>query len=110
MVARIRDPGARPQGKCLHNSVACENEQELCPLLVRGGDGESLSYPQRLSWVRGGGGGGGHMVEHVRTSLVSLLWQCTALTPIFGLTPQPCFGCRLSTERAGLPGNISALK
>lgn len=57
-----------------------------------------------------GWGWGGHMAEHVRTSLVSLLWQCTALTPIFGLTPQPCFGCRLSTERAGLPGNISALK
>lgn len=30
------------------------------------------------------------MVEHVRTSLVSLLWLCTALTPILGLTLQLC--------------------
>lgn len=30
-----------PAGGCLHNSVACKNEQELYPLLVGGGDGES---------------------------------------------------------------------
>lgn len=38
------------------------------------------------------------MAEHVRTPLVSLLWQYTALTPILGLTPQPCFRCQLSNE------------
>lgn len=35
------------------------------------------------------------MVEHVRTSLVPLLWLYTALTPILGLTLQLC---QLSSE------------
>lgn len=38
------------------------------------------------------------MVEHVRTSPVSLLWQNTELTPILGFTPQPCFRCQLNNE------------
>lgn len=84
---------------CLYNSVACKNEPEPCPVLGWGVVGVLASKTES----------GGYRVECGRTPQdLLLLWQHAALTSVLGLTPQPCFGCQLGRERAGMPSHTCA--
>lgn len=65
----------------------------------------SLSYPQRPDRVRGTHG---WACEDFLS--FSVMAAHSTLTPVLGLTLQPCFSCQLSNERAGLPSNNSASK